>query len=125
MGLVDRLRAIVDPMPADASVTLPVAFLRGLLEAEGDTPGMDRLLTLEEAGTIVGRSPSTVRTWLNTDRLSGFKLNGRSWRIRGSALRSFIERQESGGHEPPTVRGAGAVDIGDWRKHVPPDKGAA
>ena len=86
--------------------------------AEGDSPGMDRLLTLEEAGEFVGRSPSTVRTWLNTSRLDGFKLNGRTWRIRESALRSFIERQESGEHEPPTIRSPRSVELGDWRNHV-------
>ena len=88
------------------------------LGAEGDSPGMGRLLTLEEAGEVVGRSPSTVRTWLNTSRLDGFKLNGRTWRIRESALRSFIERQESGEHEPPTIRSSRSVELGDWRNHV-------
>ena len=33
MGLIDRLRAIVEPMPADASVTFSVAWLRDLLAA--------------------------------------------------------------------------------------------
>ena len=118
MCLIDRLRAIVESMPADASVTFSVVWLRDLLSDEGDSPGTDRLLTLEEAGNIVGRSPSTVRTWLNTGQLDGFKLNGRSWRIRESALRNFIERQESGEHEPPTVRN-GSVDLGAWRSIAP------
>ena len=125
MSLIDRLRAIVEPMPADASVTLSVSWLRDLLAAEDDSPGMDRLLTLEEAGEVVGRSPSTIRTWLNTGLLDGFKLNARSWRIRESALRNFIERQESGEKDPPTVRSLGTVDLGDWRQHMPPEKGAA
>ena len=125
MGLVDRLRAIVESMPADASVTLSVAWLSGLLAAEGDSASMDRLLTLEETAEIVGRSPSTVRTWLNTGRLDGFKLNARSWRIRESALRTFIARQEAGEHEPATVRSLGTVDLGAWRKHMPQDKGVA
>ena len=125
MGLVDRLKAIIDGMPDGGSVSLPVTWLRNLLDAEDDSLGTGRLLTLEEAGDIVGRSPSTVRTWLNTGQLDGFKLNARSWRIRESALRSFIERQESGEHEPPTVRSPGAVDLGTWREHMPSDKGAA
>ena len=118
MGLVDRLKAIIDVMPEGGSVSLPVTWLRDLLDAEGDSPGMGRLLTLEEAGEFVSRSPSTVRTWLNTGRLDGFKLSGRAWRIRESALRSFIERQESGEHEPPTIRNSGSVELGDWRNHV-------
>ncbi len=124
MGLVDRLRSIVDPMPPDGSVMLSVAWLKGLLDAEGDSPGIGRLLTLEETAEIVGRSPSTVRTWLNTGRLDGFKLNARSWRVRESALRAFIEQQETGGPAPSTGN-PGPVDLGDWRKHLPPEKGAA
>jgi excisionase family DNA binding protein len=115
---IDHLKAIIDGMPDGGSVSLPVTWMRDLLDAEGDSPGMGRLLTLKEAGEVVGRSPSTVRTWLNTSRLAGFKLNGRTWRIRESALRSFIERQESGEHEPPTIRSYGSVELGDWRNHV-------
>ena len=125
MGLADRLRAIIEHMPDGGSVSLPVTWLRELLNAEGDSPGVGRLLTIEETAEIVGRSPSTVRTWLNTEQLDGLKLNGRSWRIRESALRSFIEQQEAGEHEPPTIRSSESVDIGDWRQHMPPDKGAA
>ena len=122
MSIVERLRAIVDPMPADGSVSLPVAWLRELLEAEGAEPGMGRLLTLEEAGKIVGRSPSTVRTWLNTGALDGFKLNARSWRVRESALQSYLKRQESG---EPTVSDTGPVDLDAWRELSPPNGGAA
>ena len=118
MGVIDRLKAIIDVMPNGGSVSLPVTWLRDLLDAEGDSPGMDRLLTREEVSEVVGRSPSTVRTWLNTSRLDGFKLNGRAWRIRESAPRSFIERQESGEHEPPTIRSPRSVELGDWRNHV-------
>ena len=48
----------------------------------------------------------------------------RSWRIRESALRNFIELQESGEHEPPTV-GNGSVDLGAWRRLAPSKEGAA
>ena len=122
----DRLRAlreIVRHMPREGSVTLPVPWLRDLLDAVGDSSEI-RLLNLEETAELVGRSVSTVRTWLNTGQLGGFKLNGRSWRIRESALRNFIERQESGEHEPPTV-GNGSADLGAWRRFAPPKKGAA
>ena len=124
MALLERLKAVIEGMPDDGSISLPVTWLRNLLDAEGDSPGTDRLLTLEEAGNIVGRSASTVRTWLNTGQLDGFKLNGRSWRIRESALRNFIERQEAGEHEPPTVRN-GSIDLGAWRSIAPSKKGAA
>ena len=124
MGLIDRLRAIVESMPADASVTFSVVWLRDLLSAEGDSPGTDRLLTLEEAGNIVGRSPSTVRTWLNTGQLDGFKLNGRAWGIPERALHEFIENQQSGGHEPPAIRSSASADLGGWREHFKAENGA-
>ncbi len=87
MGLVDRLKAIIEGMPDGGSVSLPVTWLRDLLDAEGDSPGTGRLLTLEEAGDIVGRSAGTVRTWANSGQLEGaFKLQGRSWRVPESAI---------------------------------------
>ena len=108
------LREIVTNMPADGSVTLPVRWLRDLLAEEGEAGA--RLLTLGEAGELVGRSPSTIRTWANSGQLDGaFKLQGRSWRIPESAIESFIERQQSDEHEPPTVRSEGPVDLGAWR----------
>ena len=124
MGLVARLRAMVEHMPPDASVTLSVDWLRAQLVDEGEQ-GAGRLLTLQEVGEIVGRSPSTVRTWLNTKKLDGINLGGKSWRIPESALQLFLERQQAGEHEPPTVRESGPVDLGSWRKHVKPDEGAA
>ena len=96
MGLVDRLKAVIDGMPDGGSVSLPVIWLRHLLDAEGDSPGTGRLLTLEEAGTIVSRSPGTIRTWANSGQLEGaFKLQNRSWRIPEKALQGFIERQQA------------------------------
>ena len=124
MGLVDRLKAVIDGMPDGGSVSLPVIWLRHLLDAEGDSLGTGRLLTLEEAGTIVSRSPGTIRTWANSGQLEGaFKLQNRSWRIPEKALQGFIERQQAGEHEAPTVRAQGPVDLSSWRRHVPPGKG--
>ena len=126
MGLVDRLLAVIDGMPDGGSVSLPVTWLRDLLDAEGESSGVGRLLTLEEAGELVGRSSSTIRTWANSGQLDGaFKLQNRSWRIPESAVQRFIERQQSVEHEPPTVRNSRPVDLGDWRKHVGPDRGVA
>lgn len=113
---VTALKAIVENMPPDGSVTLPVAWLRELL-AQSSEPGQ-RLLTIEQAAELVGRSPSTVRTWLNQGELEGFKLNGKSWRIRESAVHTYLAQQEAGEHEPPTVASDGPTDLGAWRKHV-------
>jgi len=118
------LREIVRSMPSEGSVTLPVTWLRDLLDAEGDS-SEGRLLTLEETAELVSRSVSTVGTWLNTGKLDGFKLNGRSWRIREGALRAFIEHQQSGDREPPAIRSSASLDLGSWREHFKSENGAA
>ena len=118
------LRAIVEDTPADGTVTVPVTWLQDLLDAESDSSDM-RLLTLQEIAEFVGRSVSTVRTWVNTGQLDGFKLNGRSWRIRERAFKEFIERQQSGEPEPPAIRSSASVDLGAWRKHIKTENGAA
>ena len=90
MDLTDRLKAIIEGMPQDGSVQFPVAFLSQLIEAEGAGPGVGRLLTLQEAGDIVGRSPGTLRTWANSGQFEGaFKLQNRSWRVPEKALQKF------------------------------------
>jgi len=62
---------------------------------------------------------------LNKGQLDGFKLSGRSWRIREQALQAFIELQESGEPEPRTIRSSASVDLGAWRKHIKAENGAA
>lgn len=126
MAIVERLRAIVEGMPPDGAVTLPVAFLTGLIESEGAEPGMGKLLTLGDVAEIAGRSVSTIRSWCNSGQIAGaFRLQGRDWRIPAADLQRFIERQQSAEYELPTVHDAGSVDIEGWQKHFPPDKGAA
>ncbi len=125
--MTDRLRALralVEDTPADGAVTVPVTWHQDLLDARGDSSEM-RLLTLEETAEFFGLSVSTVRTWLNTGQLDGFKLNGRSWRIPERALHEFIERQQSGEHEPRTIPSSASVDLGGWREHMKAENGAA
>ena len=125
--MTDRLRAlrsIVEDTPPDGTVTVPVTWLQNLLDAQGDSSEM-RLHTLGETAEFFGLSVSTVRTWLNTGQLDGFKLNGRSWRIREGAFQAFIEHQESGEPEPRTIRRSASVDLGGWRKHMKAENGAA
>ena len=120
-----ELREIVRNMPPEGSVTLPVTWLRDLLDAEGDSFPM-RLLNLDEAAVIVGRSSSTIRTWCNSGALGGaFKLSGRTWRIPEADLRRFLERQQSVERQPATVRADGPVDLSAWRKHVEAKNGSA
>ncbi len=115
MSLKKSLEAVVRGMPDEGSVSLPVAWVRALLEAEDEEGRAGRLLTLEEAAERVQRAPGTVRTWCNSGRLEGaFKLQGRSWRIPEGALQRFLERQAQG--EEPTVRTGREADLASWRK---------
>jgi excisionase family DNA binding protein len=58
--------------------------------------GLERLLTAEEVAERLRVSVFTVRSWLQSGRLRGFKLPGsRSWRVSEADLERFIrEAQE-------------------------------
>lgn len=114
MNLTERIRLWVTSLPSDrSSITLTKADLVGLLEdSEGDSPseGM-RDLTVEEVAAETQRAPSTVRGWLLSGQLRGYKLNRRDWRIPTAALHEYLEAQS---REPETDDG-GPVDIATWR----------
>lgn len=107
MTLADRLAAVVDGMPEDGAVTLPVAWLRAQLEAEesGDGAG-GRIanLTVEEVAEELGRRPSTIRGYLGSGDLRGYKLRGREWRIPRGAVREFVDARGMAG-AAASVRG--------------------
>lgn len=112
MSLRSHLASVVEGMPEGASVSLPVDWIRSLLEEEPEA-GVPELLDLEEVAEIVGRAVSTVRTWCNTGELEGaFKLRGREWKVPREALRRFLEEQ---GSERPDPTPSGPVDLGSWR----------
>lgn len=73
----------------------------------------DELLTLDQVAEEVDRAVSTVRTWCNRGELEAFKLRGREWRVRRSALHHFLEREAAGDGEPD-LEDPG-VEWDDWR----------
>ncbi len=115
MTLQDRLRQLASALPSDdAAVSFTRADLLALLEEDGTPATCTRDLTVEEVAEEVGRKPSTVRGWLIAGALRGsYKLNGRDWRIRRSALREYLTAQTET-NNPPSE--AGEVDIAAWRK---------
>lgn len=107
MSLKSELAAMVRTLPDGSAVSLPVNYLKGLLEAdERAGGGPDRLLTLEELAELAGRSVSTVRTWCNSGQIEGaFRLHGREWRVLESAWRKHLEAPQKGEEEPRVSQG--------------------
>ena len=81
------------PLPSDDSaVTITRGDLVALLEEDksGTWVASTRDLTVEEVADETHRAPSTVRGWLLSGALRGFKLNNRDWRVPRTALREVL-----------------------------------
>ncbi len=116
-----RLEAIVASMPEGSAVTLPVDWLRRLLEAEGgpevDGGSADRPLRLREVAQRYGRAPSTIRGWCVAGKFPGaFKMNGVDWWVPRSALREFEASQQRGQGREPALGRAREPDLSSWRR---------
>ena len=114
MTLEAHLRQLASALPSDHSaVTITRADLVALLEGDSGDPGVGspRDLTVEEVADQTSRAPSTVRGWLISGALPGYKLNDRDWRVPCAALREYLEAQATQAGESP-----GEVDITAWRK---------
>ncbi|HET9948846.1 MAG TPA: helix-turn-helix domain-containing protein [Longimicrobiales bacterium] len=118
MTVLERLRQLADALPFDHSaVTFTRADLFALLEGEGEARSIpERDLTVEEVAAEVGRAVSTVRGWLASGELKGYKLNRRDWRVPRAALRAYLERQPAGADRSREPAADAEVDISAWRK---------
>jgi len=120
MELSERIRLIIAALPSDASaVTLTRADLAALVEGTDpeQPPSPARDLTVEEVAEETRRAPSTVRGWLITGDLRGYKLNGRDWRISRVALQAYLDEQKGrthAGRRAPEMEDE--VDIAAWRR---------
>lgn len=113
MTLKERLRQLASTLPSDHSaVTFTRADLVALLECDSSETGVrsTRDLTVAELADETGRAPSTVRGWLISDALRGYKLNTRYRRVPRTALRQYLDAQTTGATLTP-----GNVDITAWR----------
>ncbi|OLC08939.1 MAG: hypothetical protein AUH42_00245 [Gemmatimonadetes bacterium 13_1_40CM_70_11] len=120
---LDRLRTALTGLPPGSLVALPREELLELLGGPADAGGataaaaaaeapMD--LTVAEVATLFQRAPSTVRQWLESGQLEGYKLFGREWRVTRAAVAALQERQRQGGDRRGPVPSAGS--LADWRK---------
>ena len=117
MTLKERLRQLAYALPSDRSaITMTRGDLVALLEGDIDETDVDsaRDLTVKEVAKETGRAPSTIRDWLSSGALRGYKLNGRDWRIPRAALREYLEVQATKASKTPP--GEGGVDVAAWRE---------
>lgn len=105
----EPLRGALARLPDDALV--PVWWVREQLDASGPTLPAD--VGVSEVATALGRSESTVRSWIRDGRLPGAYRLGRCWRVPHDALCEIRSRPASA---------EGAPEVGDtlrldaWRR---------
>ncbi len=114
MMLSDRLRALAEALPSEgSSVTFTRGDLLALVEGAETAPVDSRDMSVEDVATETQRASSTVRTWLLSGQLHGYKLRGKAWRVPRSALRAFLDAQAAPPVPPADPAG---VDISAWRR---------
>ncbi len=93
-------------------------WLRALLDGQPQAesgPIVD--LTVEEVAELFGKTPQTIRDWLRTCQLEGYKLHAKQWRVPPASIKEFQERQRNGGSSPATGGNGRGANLGEWRNH--------
>ncbi len=125
MNPLEQLRKAVAVLPPGTLVTLPREALLDVLGGGGGDgaaatgsdgpPAVAVDLTVTDLAQRFRRHPSTIRQWLESGRLEGYKLLGREWRVPLTAVAAFQEHQRHG-RERGGSPARGAPSLGDWRK---------
>ena len=117
-----RFRDALEGMPEGTGITLSRETLIQLIDgsefesqsvrpSEETAPIVD--LSVREVASLYGKSPNTVRRWLESGQLEGYKLFGREWRITQQMLAAFQENQRSGMARGTVSRQVKRIDA--WR----------
>lgn len=112
----------MEGVPEGGAVTLPREAVVRWLEEAGEEPEAngDRRpevadLTVAELAEKLGKSESTVRSWM-PDVPGAYRL-GNEWRVSREDWRAYLDGlAEEQGEEPATVRSAPGSDLDDWRE---------
>ena len=115
VSLRARLEAICDGLPPGSAVTLQADWLREQLATEPEDEALADL-TVEQVAAELDRSPSTIRGWLGSGELSGYRLNGREWRVPRAAVREYLDGQRNGTGKEARRTNAKAADLSAWRR---------
>lgn len=51
----------------------------------------DKSLTVDDIAAIFAVKPYTVRVWLKSEKLQGFKIPGGHWRVKESTMKKFAQ----------------------------------
>jgi excisionase family DNA binding protein len=97
-----RFREALEEMPEGTAITLPREKLIQLLGGSDlgsqtvssrtdPVPVVD--LSVRQVAALYGKSPNTVRRWLESGQLEGYKLFGREWRVPQQMLVAFQDDQ--------------------------------
>ena len=95
MRISDRFKKLLEGMPNEASVTLPVTTLREWLDDSGPG-GFEPDLTVKEVADYFGRGANTVTAWIRAGDLRAYKLHGREYRVTRAAVEEFQRKQSQG-----------------------------
>lgn len=82
---------MIDGMPGEASISLPVKYVRAWLATPGNDLDLD--MTVADVAEFFGRSPVTVRAWIRSGRLRAYQFRGREYRVTSAALEAFVTRE--------------------------------
>ncbi len=124
MNPLEQLRTAVAALPPGTLVTVPREALLdvlgggggdGVAATGGDGPPAVAVdLTVTDLARRFRRHPSTIRQWLESGRLEGYKLFGREWRVPAAAVAAFQDQQRFGSGSDSAVKNR--TSLGDWRK---------
>lgn len=109
-----HLVALVGSVDGGQVISVPVRWLRALLGGELAEQG-EIDLTVEEVAKMFGRHPNTIRGWLQSGELRGYKLKGKERRVPRAAIGEFQTRQAD--PRTPESTTAGTADLSAWRGH--------
>lgn len=69
---------------------------------------------------LFGRHENTIRGWLQSGALRGYKLHGKEWRVSRSAIREFHEQEAESlaGGRTDKANGGRPAGLSAWKQHL-------
>jgi hypothetical protein len=116
LPLDEALRVVAEASLPGSSISVPREVLLSVLATSPNptTQVLRRDLSVEEVGEHFGRSPGTVRAWIDAGYFPGaYKLRGKAWRIPPEGLSAMTKHTRTAHNRPET---APEVKLDAWRR---------